>query len=67
MKPQDVIDFAVERWYAEVSARPLNNIHRSALDSSWRSLIEWAGGDPEMLIGPKHQDLVEEALDVGAM
>lgn len=53
-----VRDYAVMRWYAEVSNRPLVNTHRRTLDDTWRQVIRHTGGDPETLIGPCHDVLV---------
>lgn len=54
----EVVDWAVERWNAEVKHRPLQNIHRSTLDSTWRQVMRRFGGDPAMLVGPAHDELV---------
>lgn len=58
MKPTDVVDWAIERWRAEVANRPLTNIHRRTLDTTWRQVIRHFGGDPELLVGPSHDDLL---------
>lgn len=58
MKPQDVVDWAVIRWEAEVKNRPLQNIHRRSLDDTWRQIIRHFGGDDRMLVGPTHDELV---------
>ena len=50
-----LIEFAVDSWNSQVKNRPLVNIHRPALDSVWRQVIKWAGGDPEALLGPSHR------------
>lgn len=52
--------WAVGRWNAEVLLRPLQNIHRRALDTTWRQVIRHFGGDDEQLCGPRHDQLVEE-------
>lgn len=54
----EVRDYAVMRWCAEVSNRPLVNTHRRTLDDTWRQVIRHTGGDPETLIGPCHDVLV---------
>jgi len=50
--------WAVSRWQAEVSLRPLVNVHRRALDDTWRQVIRYFGGDPAKLLGPSHDALV---------
>lgn len=50
--------WAVERWCAEAMHRPLTNVHRRSLDDVWRQVIRYSGGDPDKLIGPAHDDLV---------
>lgn len=52
-----VLEWAVDRWHAEVANRPLNNVHRRALDDSWRQVIRKLGGDPGLLCGPAHDAL----------
>lgn len=56
--PGIVVSFAVDRWLAEVSNRPLVNKHRRTLDDCWRSVIRRFGGDPEALLGPDHDSLL---------
>lgn len=58
MKSAEVVDWAVSRWNDEVRNRPLQNIHRRALDDTWRQVIRKFGGDDEMLCGPRHDDLL---------
>jgi len=55
---QNLLSWAVDRWLAEVSNRPLVNIHRRTLDDTWRQVIRFAGGDPDELIGPSHDALL---------
>ena len=55
----EAVAWAVVRWNAEVKNRPLRNIHRSALDVTWRQVIRHFGGDPEALCGPDHRDLMD--------
>ena len=55
---QHHLDWAVSRWNAEVLHRPLVNIHRRSLDDAWRQVIRRFGGDPDALVGPRHDDLV---------
>lgn len=54
----DLLEWAVSRWVAEVSNRPLINIHRRSLDDTWRQLIRKLGGDPVQLCGPDHSSLL---------
>lgn len=55
---QDVVDWAVSQWQAEVANRPLQNVHRRALDGVWRQVIRHFGGDDIVLCGPRHDELV---------
>ena len=55
---KELLEWAISRWYAEVSKRPLVNIHRRVLDDTWRQVIKHLGGDCEALIGKAHDDLV---------
>lgn len=50
--------WAVSCWQAEVSQRPLVNVHRRTLDDTWRQVIRYFGGDPAKLIGPDHDTLM---------
>ena len=54
------IEWAVGRWRAEVEHRPLVNVHRRALDDTWRQVIRYFGGDPDQLVGPSHDVLVAQ-------
>lgn len=56
---QDVVDWAASRWQAEVANRPLQNVHRRALDGVWRQVIRHFGGDDVALCGPPHQELID--------
>ena len=56
----DLLTWATGKWYAEVSERPLVNVHRRSLDDTWRTVIRYAGGDPDVLIGKDHDTLVCE-------
>ncbi|QXV73549.1 hypothetical protein [Rhizobium phage RHph_X2_30] len=56
-----LLEWAVFRWNAEVKHRPLVNVHRRSLDDAWRQVIRWAGGDPDKLIGPSHDELIANA------
>ncbi|RDU99177.1 hypothetical protein [Trinickia dinghuensis] len=55
------VAWAVARWNAEVSERPLVNVHRRTLDDTWRQVIRHFGGDPKELIGPSHDELLAAA------
>ncbi|MEX3952003.1 hypothetical protein AB4Y40_30140 [Paraburkholderia sp. EG287B] len=50
--------WATERWNAEVRNRPLVNVHRRALDDTWRQVIRHCGADDVALLGQRHGDLV---------
>ena len=50
-------DWAVSRWVDEVKNRPLFNVYRRTLDDTWRQVIRFAAGDPDELVGPRHDDL----------
>ena len=58
LQASDVVDYAVERWNAEVKNRPLQNVHRRTLDDTWRQVMRHFGGDPDMLVGPSHDELM---------
>jgi hypothetical protein len=49
--------WAVSRWQAAVSQRPLVNVNRRALDDTWREVVRFFGGDPAKLLGPSHDEL----------
>lgn len=55
------VAWAVERWNAEVKNRPLQNIHRAALDTTWRQVIRHFGGDPDALVGSGHYELASKS------
>lgn len=57
----DAVAWAVSRWRAEVEHRPLVNKNRRPLDDAWRQVIRHFGGDPDMLVGPSHDELCAEA------
>lgn len=61
----NTIAWAVSRWKDEVAARPLVNVHRAALDQSWRQVIMHFGGDPDKLLGLSHLALVMDARAAG--
>ena len=54
------LEWAVRKWHHEVANRPLENVHRAALDTTWRQVIRHFGGDAEVLCGPDHYTLVEQ-------
>ena len=62
----DLLDWAVERWYAEVSQRPLHNVHRRSIDDTWRQVIRRLGGDPAELCGPDHDTLIAAGPSAGS-
>ncbi len=57
----ELLEWAVDRWHAEVSLRPLINVHRRALDDTWRQVIRHLGGDTGLLCGPSHDELLAAA------
>lgn len=61
VQPQTHLQWAIDRWRAEVANRPLKNIHRRSLDDTWRQVIRHHGGDDEALVGPCHDDLLAQA------
>lgn len=54
----ELLKWAISRWNVEVKHRPLVNVHRRTLDDTWRQVIRWAGGNPNELIGPSHDELL---------
>lgn len=56
--PSATLEWAVERWNAEVKNRPLVNVHRRPLDDAWRQVIRYLGGDDAVLLGANHSDLL---------
>lgn len=50
--------WAVGRWDAEVRHRPLVNIYRRTLDTTWRQVIRRLGGDDLALCGLPHDELL---------
>ncbi len=63
---REVLEWAVDCWHAEVSQRPLINVHRRALDGTWRQVIRKLGGDPVDLCGPDHSTLLASAPSAGS-
>lgn len=62
----DLIAWAVLRWWEEVKCRPLDNVHRRALDDTWRQVIRYAGGDDRQLCGPTHDELQQSNHRISA-
>lgn len=58
MSDKQHLEWAVERWNVEVKNRPLQNIHRRSLDTTWRQVIRRFGGDDLALCGLPHDELV---------
>jgi hypothetical protein len=56
-----LLDWAVSRWADEVKHRPLVNKNRRTLDDAWRQVVRFAGGDPDVLLGACHDDLIASA------
>ena len=54
----EIVAFGVTRWMAEVKNRPMANIHRRTLDTTWRQVIRFGGGDPNELVGPSHDAIL---------
>ena len=54
----ELLQWALERWAAEVKNRPMMNVHRRSLDDTWRQVIRYAGGDDLALVGPPHDDIL---------
>jgi hypothetical protein len=54
-----LLEWATERWYDEVSNRPLVNKNRRTLDDTWRQVIRYAGGNPDELLGQSHDAEIE--------
>lgn len=50
----DLAEWAIERWDAEVAHRPAENIYRRILDQTWRQVYRYASGGLE-LPRPEHR------------
>lgn len=61
-----LLQWAVGRWQAEVQDRPMVNKNRRTLDDTWRQVIRFAGGNPDALVGPSHDDMLAAAQAKGA-
>jgi hypothetical protein len=55
------IEWVVERWNEEVANRPMVNIYRRILDTTWRQVLRRLGGDDRALLGPTHAELLDKA------
>ena len=53
----ELLEWAISRWREEVELRPVENIHRRILDSTWRQVIRYAGGDDQKLVGQPRDSL----------
>nr|USU32973.1 hypothetical protein NG677_04520 [Methylobacterium sp. OTU13CASTA1] len=62
---REALYWAVSRWKAEVENRPMQNVHRRTLDTTWRQVMRYFGGDPDALVGPSHDCLANEIAPVG--
>jgi len=49
----------VRSWHEQVANRPIQNVWRRTLDSVWRQVIRFAGEDDVVLIGPRHDDMLD--------
>lgn len=54
------VQWVVDQWHAQVSKRPMVNVHRRTLDNVWRQVIRQLGHDDVALLGPRHDDLTDE-------
>ena len=57
--PDVLLAWAVGRWEAEVRDRPMVNKNRRTLDDTWRQVVRHLGGDPDALLGPSHDVLLD--------
>jgi len=55
----ELLRWVVGRWHAEVANRPLVNVHRRTLDITWRQIIRHLGEDDVVLLGPRHDDMLD--------
>ena len=55
-----VVEWAVARWKDEVEYRPMANKNRRTLDDTWRQVIRFGGSEPNALIGPSHDELMQQ-------
>jgi hypothetical protein len=54
---QQLIDWVVICWNAEVKNRPMVNVHRRSLDDAWRQMLRHLGVDDRARLGPTHDEL----------
>lgn len=57
------VAWAASRWTAEVANRPVQNVHRRALDTTWRQVIRHFGGDDVALCGAPHDELLSSTTE----
>lgn len=57
---QALIDWAADRWHAEVANRPMVNVHRRSLDDTWRQVLRHLGVNDRLRLGPTHDELRSE-------
>eukprot|EP00456_Euglypha_rotunda_P010724 TRINITY_DN12747_c0_g1_i14.p2 TRINITY_DN12747_c0_g1~~TRINITY_DN12747_c0_g1_i14.p2 ORF type:complete len:194 (+),score=42.53 TRINITY_DN12747_c0_g1_i14:993-1574(+) len=57
---QQLIDWVVICWNAEVKNRPMVNVHRRSLDDAWRQMLRHLGVDDRERLGPTHDELRAE-------
>lgn len=55
----ELTDWVVSRWHAEVKNRPLVNKNRRPLDDAWRQILRHLGVDDRARLGPTHDELME--------
>lgn len=53
----ELVTWVVDRWHAEVANRPMVNVHRRALDDTWRQVLRHLGVNDRERIGPTHDEL----------
>jgi hypothetical protein len=63
-REQELIDWVVARWHAEVANRPLVNVHRRSLDDTWRQMLRHLGVDDRARLGPTHDELLSTSKEV---
>lgn len=50
-------EWAVACWREQVEHRSLANDYRRTLDTVWRQVLRFAGGSPDEVLGPSHDEL----------
>lgn len=58
-KVDELITWAVGKWFEQVANRPMTNIHRRSLDDTWRLILKHLGADDVALLGLDHDSLLE--------